>query len=82
MTQPLFLSLRTFLSSVASWALLVLFVAASRGIHGQTSIKLGTDSTKFVLNGTIINPDRMLKRKAVIEGDVLTWSRLEIPMVN
>jgi len=63
--------MRIFFSSVASWALLAIFVIALPSVRAQTSVQLGTDSTEFVLNGTMVYPDGVLKGKALIEGDVL-----------
>jgi 5-methylthioadenosine/S-adenosylhomocysteine deaminase len=72
MRRSLFSSVQKFLGSTATWALLVVLVIVSPGTNAQTSVQVGTDSTKFVLNGMIVNPDGVLNGKAVIEGDVLT----------
>jgi 5-methylthioadenosine/S-adenosylhomocysteine deaminase len=41
-------------------------------LQAQTSIQVGTDSTKFVLKGAILKSDGLAQGKAVIENDVLT----------
>src|SRR6266542_919966 len=72
MRRRRFSSVGNLRSWITRSLLLLAFVIVSAVTKAQTSVRLGTDATKFVLNGTIVNADGMLKGKAVIEGDVLT----------
>ena len=66
----------TIIRRPLTWAPRSLFILgwliAPAVINAQTSIQVGTNSTKFVLKGAIVRPDGLLQGKAVIEGDVLT----------
>jgi 5-methylthioadenosine/S-adenosylhomocysteine deaminase len=51
--------------------LVLLFVAAPLAL-AQTNVHSGTDSSKFVLKGTIVNADGVFDGELVIEGDTIT----------
>src|SRR5262249_45449779 len=40
--------------------------------NAQTTVQAGTDPTKFVLKGVIVNPDGVLNGELVIENDAIT----------
>jgi hypothetical protein len=53
-------------------ALTTAIVAAGPVASPQASIQVGADPAKFVLRGTIVNPDQVLKGEVVIDGDTIT----------
>jgi len=58
------------------WAILLRLIAlvtiAYSLASAQTTVQVGTDPTKFVLKGTIVNPDQVLNGEVIIEGDTIT----------
>lgn len=51
---------------------LVVIVSAGAVAHAQTTVQAGTDPTKFVMKGAIVNADGVLNGELVIENDTIT----------
>jgi hypothetical protein len=46
--------------------------AAHRLLVGRDRCNVGIDSTRFVIKGTIVTPEKVMEGEVVIEGDTIT----------
>jgi 5-methylthioadenosine/S-adenosylhomocysteine deaminase len=57
---------------VSALILTAAWLAGGTGARAQISIQKGTDPTRFVMKGTIVNPDGSFQGEVVFEGDTIT----------